>query len=193
MLKELFNEKKAAQVAAFFLIQAKTPLEILKLMKLMYLAERGSFASYGEGMVGDRLVSMPHGPVLSITHNFMNGELTSSLGGWDAWIADRAARMLTLSDAKSLAKVEDLLELSDADIQVLETTWQQFGRMTAWQLRDYTHDHCPEWQDPDGSMIPMKPEDLFKALNFSAEQSTAYLGRMRQQAVINAAHATLTH
>jgi uncharacterized phage-associated protein len=193
MLKELFNEKKAAQVAAFFLIQAKTPLEILKLMKLMYLAERGSFANYGEGMVGDRLVSMPHGPVLSITHNFMNGELTSSSDGWDTWIADRAARMLTLSDTKARAQLDDLLELSDADIQVLETTWQQFGRMTAWQLREYTHDHCPEWQDPDGSMIPMKPEDLFNALKFSAEQSTAYLGRMRQQAAINAAHATLTH
>jgi uncharacterized phage-associated protein len=193
MLKELFNEKKAAQVAAFFLIQAKTPLEILKLMKLMYLAERGSFANYGEGMVGDRLVSMPHGPVLSITHNFMNGELTSSADGWDTWIADRAARMLTLSDTKARAQLDDLLELSDADIQVLETTWQQFGRMTAWQLREYTHDHCPEWQDPDGSMIPMKPEDLFNALKFSAEQSTAYLGRMRQQAAINAAHATLTH
>lgn len=191
MLKELFNEKKAAQVAAFFLIQSKTPLEILKLMKLMYLAERGSFASYGEGMVGDRLVSMPHGPVLSITHNFMNGELTSSADGWDTWIADRAARMLTLSDAKARAQLDDLLELSDADIQVLETTWQQFGRMTAWQLREYTHDNCPEWQDPDGSMIPMKPEDLFKALKFSSEQSTAYLGRMRQQAAINAAHSTL--
>jgi uncharacterized phage-associated protein len=192
MLKELFNEKKAAQVAAFFLIQSKTPLEILKLMKLMYLAERGSFASYGEGMVGDRLVSMPHGPVLSITHNFMNGELTSSADGWDTWIADRAVRMLTLSDAKARAQLDDLLELSDADIQMLETTWQQFGRMTAWQLREYTHDHCPEWQDPDGSMIPMKPEDLFNALKFSAEQSTTYLGRMRQQAAINAAHATLT-
>ena len=191
MLKELFNEKKAAQVAAFFLIQAKTSLEILKLMKLMYLAERGSFACYGEGMVGDRLVSMPHGPVLSITHNFMNGELTSSPGGWDTWIADRAARMLTLSDAKSRAQIDDLLELSDADIQMLETTWQQFGRMTAWQLRDYTHDHCPEWQDPDGSMIPMKPEDLFNALNFSSEQSTTYLGRMRQQAAINAAQSAL--
>ncbi|HRH06311.1 MAG TPA: Panacea domain-containing protein [Burkholderiaceae bacterium] len=193
MLKELFNEKKAAQVAAFFLIQAKTPLEILKLMKLMYLAERGSFANFGEGMMGDRLVSMPHGPVLSITHNFMNGELTSSQGGWDTWIADREARFLSLSDEKSLANVDELLELCDADIQVLNSVWQQFGLMTAWQLREYTHDHCPEWQDPDGSMIPMKPEDLFNALNFSPEQSAAYLGRMKQQAAINAAHINLNH
>lgn len=191
MFKELFNEKKAAQVAAFFLIQAKTPLEILKLTKLMYLAERGSFEMYGEGLTGDRLVSMPHGPVLSITRNFMNGELTPSPGGWDAWIADRAERKLSLTDSKSHAEIEDLLELSDSDIEVLESVWQQFGNMKAWQLREYTHDHCSEWQDPDGSSIAIKPQELFNALKFSSEQSEAYLERMRQQAAINAAHSTL--
>jgi uncharacterized phage-associated protein len=188
MLKELFNEKKAAQAAAFFLIQAKTGLSILKLMKLMYLAERRSFES-----LGDRLVSMPHGPVLSITHNYMNGELTSTPGGWDSWIADRAEHVLSLNDAKRTASVDDLLELSDADLTVLNDTWQQFGTLTGWQLRDYTHAHCPEWQDPDGSMIPMKPEDLFTALRFSPQQSGAYLGRMKQQAAINAAHTSVAH
>ena len=191
MLKELFNEKKAAQVAAFFLIQANAGLSILKLMKLMYLAERLSFENYGEGLVGDRLVSMPHGPVLSITHNYMNGELTSAADGWDSWISDRAEHSLSLNDAKRHATVDDLLELSDADIGVLGTTWQQFGGMSGWQLREYTHSHCPEWQDPDGSMIPMKPEDLFKALNFSPEQSGAYLTRMKHQGAINAAHTSL--
>ncbi len=193
MFKELFNEKKAAQVAAFFLIQANAGLTILKLMKLMYLAERRSFESYGEGLVGDRLVSMPHGPVLSITHNYMNGELPSAVGGWDTWIVDRAGHELSLNESKSTASVDDLLELSDADVMVLNDTWQQFGTMTGWQLRDYTHAHCPEWKDPDGSMIPMKPEDLFSALKFSPEQSGAYLGRMKQQAAINAAHISLAH
>lgn len=193
MFKELFNEKKAAQVAAFFLIRANTGLSILKLMKLMYLAERRSFESYGEGMVGDRLVSMPHGPVLSITYNHINGELNSAPGGWDSWISDRAEHLVSLNTAKCSASVDDLLELSDADVSVLEEVWEKFGRLNKFQLVDYTHAHCPEWQDPDGSMIPMKPEDLFKALNFSPEQSGAYLTRMKHQAAINAAHASLAH
>lgn len=193
MFKELFNEKKAAQVAAFFLIKANTGLTILKLMKLMYLAERRSFESYGEGLIGDRLVSMPHGPVLSITHNYMNGELTSVAGGWDTWIADRAGHQLTISDSKRASTVDDLLELSDADVEVLSATWQKFGAMSGWDLREYTHANCPEWKDPDGSMIPMKPEDLFTALEFSQEQSGAYLSRMKQQAAINAAHTSLAH
>lgn len=194
MFKELFNEKKAAQVAAFFLIRANASLSILKLMKLMYLAERRSFESYGEGMVGDRLVSMPHGPVLSITYNHMSGELISTSGGWDSWISDRAEHALSLNDVKRNATVDDLLELSDADITVLEEVWKKFGNMNQYQLRDYTHNGgCPEWQDPDGSMIPMKPEELFKALNFSPEQSDAYIARMKQQAVINAAHLSSAH
>src|SRR6266487_2727273 len=67
-----FNEKKAAQVAAFFLHRARGELEILKLMKLMYLAERASYKKFGEPLIGDKLVSMDNGPVLSITLNHMN-------------------------------------------------------------------------------------------------------------------------
>ncbi|SUA19949.1 phage associated protein [Neisseria gonorrhoeae] len=39
----IFQEPKAAQAAAFLLYKANGRLEVLKLMKLMYLAERESF------------------------------------------------------------------------------------------------------------------------------------------------------
>jgi uncharacterized phage-associated protein len=189
MFKQLFNEKKAAQVAAFFLMRASSALPVLKLMKLMYLAERGSFEAYGEGISGDRLVSMQHGPVMSITLDLMNGSKESSPDGWDAWIADRANHEISLTDSKRSTRADDLLALSDADLAILEQTWQKFGRLSKFQLVDYTHAHCPEWQDPDGSMIPMQPMDFFKALGFSPEQSEAYLARMQEQAAINAAFA----
>jgi len=54
-------------------------------------------------------------------------------------------------------------------------------------LRDYTHDHSPEWQDPDGSMIPMKLEKLFSALRFTAEQQQTALEKLQAQDEINAA------
>lgn len=189
MFKQLFNEKKAAQVAAFFLMRANSALPVLKLMKLMYLAERSSFVTYGEGISGDRLVSMQHGPVMSITLNLMNGSTESSADGWDAWISDRANHEISLADNKRGIQANDLLALSDADIAILNQTWQEFGRMNKFQLVEYTHQHCPEWEDPDGSMIPMQPMDFFKALGFSSEQSEAYLARMQEQAAINVAFA----
>jgi uncharacterized phage-associated protein len=186
MLKHLFNERKAAQAAAYLLYRAGKPLSVLKLMKLLYLAERRSFEKYGAPMIGDRLVSMDHGPVLSRVYNHMNGEASSVDGGWEYWISDRAGHDLALRRALRSPEKE-LLELSDADQAVLEETWKKFGRMNQWRLRDYTHRYCPEWTDPEGSMIPMKPEDFLAALKFTPKQVKATLASMREQDRINAA------
>jgi uncharacterized phage-associated protein len=192
MIQNLFNEKKAAQAAAYFLFRAGQPVSVLKLMKLLYLAERRSFERYGAPMIGDRLVSMPHGPVLSITYNHMSGELESADGGWDSWIADRAEHDLDLRDRAALKSPEDdLLELSDADLSVLAEVWAQFGRMGKYEIRDWTHRNCQEWKDPEGSMIPMKPEDLFAALKFTPEQTREALARLRAESTVNAAFASV--
>ncbi len=192
MIQNLFNEKKAAQAAAYFLFRAGEPVSVLKLMKLLYLAERRSFERYGAPMIGDRLVSMPHGPVLSITYNHMSGELESVAGGWDSWIADRAEHNLDLRDREALKSPEDdLLELSDADLAVLADVWQHFGHMTASGLRNWTHNNCPEWKDPEGSMIPMTPQDLFAALNFTPEQTREALARLRAESTVTAAFASV--
>jgi uncharacterized phage-associated protein len=188
MIKNLFNEKKAAQAAAFFLFQAGQPMSVLKLTKLLYLAERRSFERFGSPMIGDRLVSMPHGPVLSVTYNHMSGELESIEGGWDSWIADRAGHDLDLRNRAALQDpASDLLELSDADVEVLAEVWGRFGRMTGWELRNWTHDNCPEWKDPEGSMIPMKLEDLFAALKYSPEQAREAMERLEGESAATAA------
>ncbi|MGH8673764.1 MAG: Panacea domain-containing protein [Burkholderiales bacterium] len=188
MLKNLFKEKKAAQAAAYLLFRAGKPLSVLKLMKLLYLAERRSFEKFGEPMIGDVLVSMDHGPVLSRTYNHMKGMTRSSEKGWEYWIADRAGHDLDLRHRKALRSPEkDLQQLSDADLGVLEEIWKKFGRMNQWKLRDYTHRHCPEWQDPEGSMIPMKPENFLTALKFTSRQAKQVLARLRAEDRLNAA------
>ena len=50
---------------------------------------------------------------------------------------------------------EDLDELSAADLKIVDETWNQFGGLNEWDLRLYTHKHCPEWQHPGGSSIPI--------------------------------------
>jgi uncharacterized phage-associated protein len=192
MIKNLFNEKKAAQAAAYFLFRAGEPVSVLKLMKLLYLAERRSFECYGAPMIGDRMVSMPHGPVLSCTYNHMNGELESAEGGWESWIADREEHDLDLRNRAAITSPEDdLLELSDADLKVLSEIWAQFGAMRGWELRQWTHRNCAEWKDPDGSMIPVAPEELFAALKFTPEQTREALARLRAESTVNAAFASI--
>ena len=193
MFKNLFHEKKAAQVAAYFLFRAGMPIPALKLMKLLYLAERHSYGRYGTPMIGDRLVSMPSGPVLSIIYSLMSGEMESEPGGWESWIADHAEHKLDLRDRAALKFLQDdFLELSDADLVVLNTVWQRFGHMTASGLRNWTHNNCPEWKDPDGSMIPMTLEDLFAALKFTPEQTQVTLSRLHAECKANAIFASVT-
>ena len=80
----MFNERKAAQMAAFFLGQLlDRKMPHLKLMKLLYLSDREAVRAFGWPISGDRLVSMPHGPVLSQTLNLMDGDVESQPGGWE--------------------------------------------------------------------------------------------------------------
>lgn len=165
-----FNEKKAAQVAAFFLYRAKGQLEILKLMKLMYLAERASYRKFGEPLIGDKLVSMDNGPVLSITLNHMNRFMPSEQGGWEEWVSDRNNYFLALKKEIADPK-EELLQLSDAELEVLESIWTQFGHMGSFELADLSHRICPEWEDPHGSSLPISRSRLLRSLGFDPDTS----------------------
>lgn len=159
----MFNEQKAAQIAAWFLGQAGGAMPHLKLMKLMYLADRQAMARCGFSMTGDRFVSMPHGPVLSNTLSHINDEATSSPDGWDSWISDKANHEVALVRN---AEPEALDLLSAADLDVLSSTWEQFGHYDKYKLRDYTHDpeNCPEWRDPNGSSLTIHYRAVFAAL-----------------------------
>lgn len=181
----LFNEKKAAQVAAFFLLSGGNQLELLKLMKLMYLAERSSLAKYGEPMIGDRLYSMEHGPVLSHTLNHINGLRDSSPDGWDSWVSDRADHMLALrKDINDIGR--ELSQLSDADIEILKEVWGQYGHLTGFQLRDLTHEICGEWEDPDNSSIPIPYTRLLRCVGYDIHTAKALEQRMCAQRQVEA-------
>ena len=188
-MSSLFSEKKAAEAAAFILLRAAergANITLLKLMKLLYLAERLSYERFGFPIIGDMLVSMPHGPVLSQTLNLMNAGAPEENRDWYQLIAEKSGRDMALNSDQTLT-VDDLRELSDSDVEVLESIWRKFGRMSALQLRDYTHDpkNCPEWQDPDGSSIPIELETLLVKLGYSAEDTRKIVESTRKQAWIS--------
>lgn len=157
----MFNERKVAQMAAFLLTKRGGRMSHLKLMKLLYLADREAMSRYGTPISGDRVVAMPHGPVLSMTLNLMDGDVESSPDGWDTWISDKESHELSL---KTSVPQDALDELSPADLEVLEEIWGRFGHMSRWEIRDYTHKHCHEWRDPNGSSMPIAYDDVFMAL-----------------------------
>ncbi|MDD1150364.1 Panacea domain-containing protein [Pseudomonas sp. TNT2022 ID357] len=163
----IFSEQKVAQMAAYFLQKRGGRMAYLKLMKLLYLADRESMDRYSAPMSHDTHVSMPQGPVLSATYNLITGQIQSPV--WRSWVASEANYEVSLTrDASNLDLLDDL---SDADLEIMDHVWEQFGHMNRWDLVQFTHDHLPEWIDPRGSSSPINPRAVFRALGKNEQQA----------------------
>lgn len=159
-----YDIRKAAQTVAFFALKEGGAINVLKLSKLLYLAEREYMARYDAPMFYDKLVSMPDGPVTSVTLNLINGNAEDAR--WSAIVAPREGY-----DVRPTAGVTEasLDELSRADLAILNDLWNQFGRFDKYWLRDWTHipENIPEWKDPEGSSLPISHREIFSHLKKS--------------------------
>lgn len=156
-----FNVRKAAQVAAFFACAEGGKINVLKLAKLIYLADRKCLDEYDFPILYDRLVSMENGPANSKTLDLINaGDETPE--GWSQFIGGREGVYVF---AIKKFSAEDFDELSHAEIEILDTIWKELGHLDRFELRDYTHNHCLEWEDPGKSSATIPYERVFKFLN----------------------------
>jgi uncharacterized phage-associated protein len=162
MLLPGYDLQKAAQVVAFFAMKQGGSINVLKVSKLVYLAERECMRLYDEPMFFDKLASLPDGPVASITLNFMNGNNTDDK--WNIFVGRRSGYNIPL--ANRAMSINDFDRLSDADIDILETIWAKFKSFNQYEIRDWTHVHenIPEWQDPEGSSSPIHHLTVFNFL-----------------------------
>ncbi|MES0157555.1 Panacea domain-containing protein [Mesorhizobium sp. M0018] len=161
MLMPGYDVVKAAQAAAFFALKSGGKINVLKLAKLLYLAERGFMSRYDEPMFYDHLVSMPDGPVTSITLNLINGDAEDDT--WPKFVAPRQGYDVSVADGVTLANLENL---SAAEMELLGELWEKFKTFDRYRLRDWTHQkkNVPEWEDPKGSSCQITHEEVFEYL-----------------------------
>jgi uncharacterized phage-associated protein len=156
-----FQVRKAAQIAAFFAHREGGSISHLKLVKLVYLANRRAMEKFDYPMFDDTLVSMDHGPVNSAFLNYINGDAITDYHDWREFITARADHAVGL---KKKIRTDELDELSEAEIEILEELWAKFRKYDQWKMVTYTHDNCPEWEDPRGTSAPIPYERVFKNL-----------------------------
>lgn len=179
----MYVEEKAAQTAAILLSKAPGQrLERIRLMKLLYLADRSAFEQLGRTITGDRLVSMDQGPVLSKTLTGLQQD------EFPNWVVREGLYSHCLAEG---ANINNARLLSTAELAVIDAVWVQFGSMSKWELVTYTHDTCTEWQDPHGSMIPISLRDLGEAVGFSEVEISALLEEQREHDSLVEAIASL--
>ncbi|MBY5614095.1 Panacea domain-containing protein [Rhizobium leguminosarum] len=164
MLLSGYDVTKAAQAVVYLAVKAGGKINVLKLSKLLYLAEREFMNRYDEPMFFDRLVSMPDGPVASITLNLINGNAEDE--AWQKFVAPRQGYDIAPSAG---VVVDDLEDLSIADVEILDDLWDKFGNFDKYKLRDWTHqqENVPEWKDPNGSSSGISHFEVFDKLGKS--------------------------
>jgi len=152
-------------------------------VKLVYLSDRESLKRYGFPILDEPRFSMEHGPVNSETYNFLKGERDGSLCGWTTFLRDREDHKVSVQpDAP-----QDWDELSEADIECLESVWAQFGHMNQWDLVNWTHDpeNVPEWENPGKSSEKIPIERIMRAVGI--EHPSQFVDEMRSFNKIDAA------
>ncbi len=174
----MFSEDRVPQMAAYFLQRSGGRMAYIKLIKLLYLADRTAMGKWGDSMSGDRFVSMDNGPVLSKTYALICGIQSYSKFGWNYWIKGEENYEVSV---RRKADRDDLDELSEVDIEILEEVFEKFGSFERFALCDYTHDYCAEWEDPHGSSYPINPEDVFRALGKNEDQVHALVQHYNMQ------------
>ena len=173
----MFSEQRVAQMAAYLLEKGGGRMAYIKLLKLLYLSDREAMARWGESISGDCFVSMPHGPVLSQTYDLIRGVGSSVQCGWDYWIRDEDNYEVSLR--RKTVNRDSLDELSDAELELLDGVFEKFGYMKRFEISQYTHDHCAEWEDPHGSSFPISPESVFRAVETDESRIQALLRQHR--------------
>ncbi len=185
----MVNECKAAQVAAYFLERAPgRTMSHLKLMRLLYLADREAVRSFGWLISGDRFASTPAGPVLVMTLNLMDGDVESQPGGWEDWISDKGNHEFSL---RQPLRADTLDELAPAELDTLKAVWDKFGGMGTWEIRDWTRQNCAEWRDPNGSSLPIPYAALARAVGFDEAAAGELAARIRAEQEIDSHFAAL--
>ncbi len=185
----MYDAEKAAQVAALFLTKAPDHvLDRVKLMKLMYLADRESFSLYGATITDDRFYSLDHGPVPSASYDLSKG--AGDIEQWSRWVTSGSRpyeHQLTPG-----ANIEDADALSRADVSVIEAVWDRVGDLSTWDLKDWCHKNLPEYQEPPpGSSIAINSEDLCNALGIDEEECRSLSEFRRDQDSLDRLFATL--
>jgi uncharacterized phage-associated protein len=135
----------------YYILKKINKADKIKLVKLIYLADKYHLIHYGRTITNDDYYAMEHGPVGTTVKDVLSFD--------DFNISKKALRYASSliekvdNNFKVKSDTKNAFDmLSDTDKEALDFVIQKFGKMRQWELKDYTHQY-PEWY---------KYEDLFK-------------------------------
>lgn len=154
MIRFAFNERKAAQAAAHLINRSGGRMSYMLLVKLLYMAERKSLVERGRTITGDDLYALKDGPVVSHVLNLIRHGKSGSV--WFDYISEKEP------DYTVGLRLNHTADLSEAEVEVLDAIFNQYGHWNQFALRDHLHEILPEWKHPGITSVVIDPETILR-------------------------------
>ncbi|MBS3771476.1 MAG: SocA family protein [Bacteroidales bacterium] len=153
------KEKKLLQAILFFANKTSdSTINRLKLMKLLYLADRYHINKYGRLILSEDYHALPNGPTPSKTYDYTKRDMEG---------------FFEVDRYNIIAKSNfDSKYFSQTDLEIMDKVWNEFRIYSPYQLRDLSH-LFPEWKefekdinDPNApDSYPINLENFFEEPN----------------------------
>ena len=132
------DKEKAVQASGVLLRLAPNfRMSRIRLIKLLYLADRKSLEEKSRPITGDRFVAMDHGPVLSGVYDLIKNT-HSDPGSWPRHIRNDHNDLVLSSDPA-------VSELSRYEVRTLEQIFAKYENMDDWDFVEHVLHQLPEW------------------------------------------------
>ena len=160
-MRFVFDERRAAQAAARLLHGHGGSMPCIKLIKLLYLADREALIETGVPITGDRFISMRHGPVLMRVLSLIKDDIPAPDSIWHGYVECRDF------DAHLVGRADDDW-LSKCNRDTLDGIFEVYGCRKEWDVVAHTQ-ALPEWSDPGKGAFPIDLEDILRYSGYSEE------------------------
>ncbi len=172
-----FRSLKATQAAAVLLALDGGSMDRMRLLKLMYIADRELLAESGRTLTGDRAVAMKNGPVLSRIYDLIKG-IAVSPEDWGRYLRSEGYKVVLLEGPGHG-------ELTKREIEKLHDLTERYRSVTTPALSAHTH-RFPEWTKnfQVGTSTPIPWRDALAATG-NENLAEAIEKRLAEQSLID--------
>ncbi len=147
-----FDVEKLVQAIAYMSSSGVAGLDKLKIVKLLFLADKQHLLEVGRPILGDWYSCMPYGPVPSQSYNIIRDVIDAD-PDMKPIAEARFNEFFRIDRSRThpalvAQKAPDLDIFSDSEVAALDNTIQSYGKFSGADLIKLTHDD-PIWQIPD--------------------------------------------
>ena len=179
------NTEKTIQAAGVLLQSAgRGEMSYLRLIKLLYIADRETMQQTGRPITGDRYAAMDHGPVLSGVYDMIKQQHLESKRWFEFIGRENYQVQLIASPGNG--------ELSRFEVQKLQEVWDRYEDFDDWYIVENVAHEFPEWIDnkpTPGSAKPITHSEILDRVGrgddkdeiMAEEKSDAALDRLMDE------------